>query len=145
MARESQGNPCCQHSLMMMMMLIIYHSFQTLIFLLLYTRDSYDIKQHFVTNSLRIIDYNIHVTFLAACLSLYDYNLDKYQPNNLPHFIIIILLCHQHGYPRSSLATPPNRSSVPAGPQGYTPYPHRADVCRFELVTLFCSAMWRGP
>ena len=27
-------------------------------------------------------------------------------------------------------------SSLPAGPQGYTPYPHRATVCRCELVTL---------
>ena len=53
------------------------------------------------------------------------------------YVIIIILLCHQHGYPWSSLATPPNHSSLPVGPQGYTPYPHRAAVCRFEL------AMWR--
>ena len=50
--------------------------------------------------------------------------------------IIIILACHQHGYPWPSLATPPYRSSPPAGPHGYTPYPHRAAVCRFELVAL---------
>ena len=52
------------------------------------------------------------------------------------HFIII-LSCHQHGYPWPSLATPPNHSSLLAGPQGYILYPHRAAVCRSELVTLF--------
>ena len=51
-------------------------------------------------------------------------------------YIYIILSCHQHGYPWPSLATPPYRSSLPAGPQGYIPYPHRAVVCRFELVAL---------
>ena len=40
--------------------------------------------------------------------------------------IIIILSCHQHGYPWASLATPPYRSSLVVGPQGYIPYPHRA-------------------
>ena len=50
--------------------------------------------------------------------------------------IIIILPCHHHGYPWPSLATPPYRSSVSAGPQGYNMYPHRAAVYRFELVTL---------
>ena len=50
--------------------------------------------------------------------------------------IIIIFSCHQHGYPRPSLATPPCCSSLPSGPQGYTPYPHRATACRFELVAL---------
>ena len=33
--------------------------------------------------------------------------------------IIIILLCHQHQYPWPSLATPPYRSSLLAGSQGY--------------------------
>ena len=42
----------------------------------------------------------------------------------------------QHGYPQPSLATPTYRSSLLAGYQGYIPYPHRAAVCRFELVTL---------
>ena len=50
--------------------------------------------------------------------------------------IIIILSCHQHGYSWSILATPPYRSLLLTGPQGYTPYPHRAAVCRFELVAL---------
>ena len=34
--------------------------------------------------------------------------------------------CHQHGYHWTSLATPPYRPSLPAGPQGYIPYLHRA-------------------
>ena len=50
--------------------------------------------------------------------------------------VIIILSCLQHGYPWSSLATPPYRSSLLAGPQGYIPYPHRAAVCKFEQVVL---------
>ena len=50
--------------------------------------------------------------------------------------IIIISSCHQHGYPWSSLTTLPYRSSHLAGLQGYTPYLHRAAVCRFELVAL---------
>ena len=45
--------------------------------------------------------------------------------------IIIIMSCHQPGYPWSSLAIPLYRSSPLAGPQGY-----RAAVCRFELVAL---------
>ena len=45
--------------------------------------------------------------------------------------IIIIMLCHQNGYPWPFLTTPPYHSSLPAGPQGYTLYPHRAAVCRF--------------
>ena len=45
-------------------------------------------------------------------------------------YIYIILSC----WP--SLATPPYRSSLMAGPLGYIPYPHRAAVCRFELVVL---------
>ena len=52
------------------------------------------------------------------------------------HIHILILSFHQHGYPWSSLANPPNRSSLLAGPQGYTPYPHGAAVCRFELIAL---------
>ena len=45
--------------------------------------------------------------------------------------IIIIISCHRHGYPWPFLATSPYRSSLPAGPQGYTPYPQRAAECRF--------------
>ena len=59
-------------------------------------------------------------------------------------YIIIILSGHQHEYPWPSLPTPPYCSSLPVGPQGYTPYPHRAAVCRFELVALFllCPVCW---
>ena len=58
--------------------------------------------------------------------------------------IIIILSCHQHGYPWPFLATSPYRSSLLAGPQGYIPYPHRADVSRFELVTLLLLGHVKG-
>ena len=42
-----------------------------------------------------------------------------------------------YGYPWHSLATLRYCSSLPAGPQGYTPYPHRDAVCKFNLVALF--------
>ena len=60
------------------------------------------------------------------------------------YIIILIILCHQHGYPWPFLATPPYRSSSPAGPQGYTPYPHRAAVCRLELVALLLLGHVKG-
>ena len=47
-----------------------------------------------------------------------------------------IMSCRQHGYPWSSLATSPYRSSPLAGLQGYIPYPHIPAVCMFELVVL---------
>ena len=51
--------------------------------------------------------------------------------------IIIIIMSHyQHGYPWPSLVTPPYRSSLLTGLQGYIPYPHRAAVCMFELTVL---------
>ena len=57
--------------------------------------------------------------------------------------IIIIMLCHQHGYPLPSLATSPYRSSPLAGLRGYILYPHRAAVCMFELVVLLLLGhMW---
>ena len=44
---------------------------------------------------------------------------------------------------RPSLATSPNRSSLPAGLQGYIPYPHIAAVCMFEMVVLLLLVyMW---
>ena len=61
----------------------------------------------------------------------YMYIVNAYSCHHL-----IILSCHQHGYPWPSLATPPYRSLLSVGPQGYTPYPHRAAVSRFELVAL---------
>ena len=57
---------------------------------------------------------------------------------------IIILSCHQHRYPWSFLATSPYRSSLPAGPQGYTPNLHIAAVCRFELVALLLPGYVKG-
>ena len=60
--------------------------------------------------------------------------------------IIIIMSCHQHGYPWPSLATSPfGRSSLLllAGLQGCIPYPHRAAVCMFEpVVLLLLGHMW---
>ena len=58
--------------------------------------------------------------------------------------IIIILPCDQQGYLWPSLATPPYRSSLLAGPQGYIPYPHRAAVYRFEPVALLLLGHVRG-
>ena len=57
-----------------------------------------------------------------------------------------IYLCghHQHGYPWPFLTTSPYHSSLSAAPQGYTPYPHRAAVCRFELVTLLSLGHVKG-
>ena len=60
------------------------------------------------------------------------------------YIILIILSCCQHGYHWSSLATPPNRSSLLVGSQGYTPYPHRAAVCRFEMVVLLLFGHMTG-
>ena len=58
-------------------------------------------------------------------------------------YIIIIMSCHRHGYPWSSLATSPYRSSPLAGLLGYIPYPHIAAVCMYELVVLLLPGqMW---
>ena len=57
---------------------------------------------------------------------------------------LIILLYHQHGYPWPSLATTPYRSLLPASPQAYTLYPHRAAVYRFEQVTLLVLGHVKG-
>ena len=58
--------------------------------------------------------------------------------------VIIILSRHQRGYTWPSLATPPNRSLLPVGPQGYTLYPHRAAVCRFEQAVLLLHGHVKG-
>ena len=58
--------------------------------------------------------------------------------------IIIIMSCHLHGYPWSSLATSPYHPSLLAGLQGYIPYPHIAAVCMFELVVLLLLDHMRG-
>ena len=38
----------------------------------------------------------------------------------------------------------PYRSLLPAGPQGYTHYPHWAALCKFELVALFLLGHVKG-
>ena len=78
---------------------------------------------------------DIHVIYIACDIHR------KRAPTNL---IIIILSRHQHGYPRPSLATPPYHSSLPVRPQGYTPYLHRAAVCRFELAALLLHGHMKG-
>ena len=51
--------------------------------------------------------------------------------------------CRKHEYPSPSLTTSPYSPSPLAGLQGYTPYPHIAAVCMFELVVLLLPAhMW---
>ena len=55
---------------------------------------------------------------------------------------IIMMLCHQHGYPWPSPTPLPYRSLLLVG---YIPYPHRAAVCRFELVDLLLLGHMRGP
>ena len=57
------------------------------------------------------------------------------------HPLLISLSCHRHGYPRPFLATSPYCSSLPTGPQGYTPYPA---VCKFELVILLLLGHVKG-
>ena len=66
-----------------------------------------------------------------------------------------IMSHRQHGYHWPSLATSPYRSSLPAGLQGYIPYPHRAAVCMFEVAVLLLPGhmwesigvhlLWAGP
>ena len=84
--------------------------------------------------------------FSLVNLTIYQpslgYSKPKFDTNN-SHILIcfyqisIIITSHnQHGYPWSSLATPPYRPLLPAGLQGYIPYRHTAAVCRFELVVL---------
>ena len=57
--------------------------------------------------------------------------------------VLIIVIEENHRlvvpYPWPSLATPPYGLSLPAGPQGYTPYPHR-----FERVTLLLLGHMKG-
>ena len=58
------------------------------------------------------------------------------QLGNKQIIFIIIMPRYHHRYPWPSLANPPYRPLLPAGPQGYIPYLHRAAVCRFKLVFL---------
>ena len=58
-------------------------------------------------------------------------------------YIIIIMSCRRHGYPRPSLTTSPYCSSPLAGLQGHIPYPHIAAGCMFRLVVLLLPGhMW---
>ena len=59
-------------------------------------------------------------------------------------YIIIIFSRYLHGYPWPSLATPPYRSSLPVGSQGYTPCHHRAAVCRFERAAQLLHCHVKG-
>ena len=87
---------------------------------------------------LRISYRNLFTMYLWRCLcGIMSKTLDFI-------IIIIILSCHQHRYPWLSLATPPYRSSLLTGPQGYILYPHRATVCRFELVALLLLGHVKG-
>ena len=58
--------------------------------------------------------------------------------------IIIIMSCRQHGYPWPSFTTSPYRSLPLASLQGYTPYPHIAAVCMFEMVVRLLLGHMRG-
>ena len=55
----------------------------------------------------------------------------KNSDNNHRHFVV-----PSARIPLTISRLPPYRSSLLAGPQGYTPYPHRAAVCKCELVAL---------
>ena len=75
------------------------------------------------------------------------------------YIYIYIYLCHHHHhlvvpsariYLWPFLATPPYRSSLPVGPQGYTSYPHGVAVWRSELVThvkgsIGVHHLWKHP
>ena len=77
-------------------------------------------------------EYHYIIIYKVLSKSLYIY------------IYIIIMSCRQHEYPWPSLNTPPYRSSLLVGPQGYIPYPHRAAVCRFELYVLLLLGHMRG-
>ena len=68
----------------------------------------------------------------------FDYNIKSFSKHQYPDpFIIIILSCHQHGYPWPSLATLPYRLSLLGGP-------HIDAVYRFQLVALLLLGHVRG-
>ena len=76
------------------------------------------------------------ILLMSASVVLYIYWTWHYNKELVIIIIIIIMLCHQYGYPWPSLITSPYCLSLLAGPQAYITYPHRAAVCRFELVAL---------
>ena len=96
---------------------------------------SFDIhpQKHVFLSSLFLLSF-----YISAYRSIFFFLL------SLSIFIIIIIILSCHGYPWPSLATPPYRSSLLAGLQGYIPYPHRAAVCMFKLVVLLLFGHVRG-
>ena len=78
-----------------------------------------------------------------------------YQENRASHFLSFLLPIQLLIYISSSCRatstdipgpfSPPYRPLLPAGLQDYILCRQRAFVCRFLLVVLLCSSMWRGP
>ena len=81
----------------------------------------------------------LHVRIYNSSVSYFYKVLNEAKFN-----IIIISSCHQYGYLWPFLTTSPYRSLLSAGPQGYTPYPHRAALCRFDLVILLLPVHVKG-
>ena len=81
---------------------------------------------------------------LYMCIYIYIYiYIYKYKCVYI-YMYIIIIMCQQHGYTWPSLTTPPYRSSLLAGLQGYIPYPHSAAVRMFGLAVLLLFGHMRG-
>ena len=56
----------------------------------------------------------------------------------------IDVYCFQNHHYHHLVVTSSYHSLLSAGPQGYVPYPHRAAVCRFELVALLLLGHVKG-
>ena len=84
---------------------------------------------------------------LDSCLLLMEENLKKkiisWHLRHKHFTYIIIMSCHQYGYPWPSLATSPYYSSLLASLQGYILYPYIAAECMFELVVLLLLSHMR--
>ena len=64
-------------------------------------------------------------------------------------WVVFLTFHHHHLVPSTRISLtlyhhPLYRSALPAGPHGYTLYPHRAAVCRFELVALLLLGHVKG-
>ena len=88
-------------------------------------------KIWYIVFSLHIHSKYMRVMYFLVKVYIYIYSL-------------IILSCQQHRYLWLFLTTSPYRSLLSARPQGYTPYPYRAAVCRFELVPLLLLGHVKG-
>ena len=102
--------------------------------------DSY-VYEHLWTFSISVDICLFHVS--VSCSYIFGpicYNRNIYYQIEIstlsPVIMIIIMSHHQHGSPCPSHAAPHYGPLLPAGPQGYISYRHRAAVCRFELVVL---------